>query len=102
MTKLKIGTNVKNYEDVKNLIIGLINRLSEFDISLLVRLTNNYIQGSSLKITTNELMFMTDNVLDLLQKNNYVSCSNGTYKSRNFLKNIDEYYKLREHASIIL
>lgn len=101
MTRLRIGAEIKNYGDVTKLIIDLINRSDTFSSDFIVKLTNNYIQGSDVEISEKDINRMVHNVLDLMQRNGYLTYSKDVYtvKSTNF--SIEEYYKHCQAGLII-
>ena len=102
MARIKIGAQIKNYGDVTNLIIDLINRSNDFSPYFIIKLTKNYIEGYSLKVGENDINRLVFQVLEFMQNKEYVTYSNGTYKliSKDFT--LDEFYKLYRIDSIML
>ena len=68
----------------------------------IIKLTTNYIEGSSLKVGENDINRLVFQVLEFMQNKEYVTYSNGTYKliSKDFT--LDEFYKLYRIDSIML
>ena len=99
MEKLKIGANIKTHEDIRNLIVGLINRSNEFELDFILRLTIKYMQGSSVEISERKIKTMINEILDLFQKENIVTCNNGIYKTTPVHITIVEYQLTKNNTS---
>ena len=102
MERLKNGANIKNYGEITELIINLINDSNEFSANLIINLTNNYIQGCTLKISEKDVTRMVHNVLDLMHKNGYLDCSKEVYKTKSSGYTLNEYYKHCQDGAILL
>lgn len=95
MERLKIGDNIKNTDDVRNLIIQLINRTDNFELSFIARLTENYTQDSSVEITKKEIYLLVDNILDLMQQYNYIKFENNKYTKLDGEFSLKKYYEIK-------
>lgn len=86
MCRIKYGKSICNNEDVKNLIAGVILRQrDEYDKDNIVNTVCQYLQGSTIDITRNNVKSLVDNSLDVFQRNDEVICSNGRYRTRGIL-----------------
>lgn len=83
MCKVRTGTQVQSYEDIRNIITGLIlrqeNMFREEDI---LRMVKYYSDGSSVEISQRKLTELIQESLDLFCRYDLVSCRNGYYSAR--------------------
>lgn len=102
MAKLKIGADIKNYGDVRNLIIELINHSNEFEQDFIIKLTSNYLKGSELKISKKEIYLIVDEILDLMQRKNVIVFNNGIYSTTSISYTLKDYYNQKLENSLVL
>lgn len=102
MARLKVGAEIKTYEDVTNLIIELINRSSEFKADFIIKLTKNYIQRSSIEITEKDISHKVYNILDLMQSQGYLTFSQDIYIVKSTKYTLDDYQNYNQKCSMIL
>jgi len=82
MAYLKTNENIKTYQDVNNLITGIIFRIpNKYRVAKVVELAEKYLQGSELKVSHLRLTKMVEDQLDLFQREDLVTCNNGVYES---------------------
>ena len=79
MKRLKIGEALKTKEDVKDLIINLIERTNEFPAIFIKDLTKKYAFGSPLKLQGKEIDEMVDLVLYDMQMDGSLICNGGMF-----------------------
>lgn len=80
MCRVKSGALVKNYQDVQNLVIGILNRQQKYyQVENIVYLVQKHLKGSSVKIQEDQLKQIICNNLDMLYIRNRVRCKNGCY-----------------------
>lgn len=80
MCKVSSGASIKNWQDVQNLVIGIILRQQEeYCIENILDLVQYYMVGSPINAKENELYGVILNNLDLLYIRNKVKCKNGYY-----------------------
>lgn len=80
MCKVKSGALVENYQDVQNLVIGILNRQEKYyHIENIIYLVQKYLKGSSVEIQEEQLKQIISNNLDMLYIRNRVKCKNGCY-----------------------
>ena len=101
MSRIKIGAEIKNYLDFKNLIINLINSLKTFDIAVITRLSFNYLENSPLNLDRNQVFVTVDEMLDLAVKYGYISYSNEIYTLDAKLT-IEDYFEFQRKESATL
>lgn len=83
MCKIKSGENVKNEQDLENLITGLILRQeNEFQEKRIYDLLEMYSKGSPLNISMDRKMQLIGNALDIFCRYGDVICRDGIYKTR--------------------
>ena len=69
MCKIKSGENIKNEQDLKNLITGLIFRQDkDFDEERILNLLEMHTMGSPLNVTKDRKMQLIGNALDIFCK----------------------------------
>lgn len=86
---VKTGSEIKNFADIENLVVSLIYRMEEsFSVKQLFDLTKQYLDGCEIAYSNFDIEKIIDTKLDLLQRNNYVVCSNGEYKTTSIQKTV--------------
>lgn len=87
MAKFKIGADIEKIDEVKELIVNLVNSMEEkFTQAFLLKLTKKYVQGSPLKLTDNRVEKLVELTLYDLQMSNKVVCENGIFVRLNIKK----------------
>ncbi len=85
MCKVRKREQIRSYEDIRNIITGLIlrqeNQFKEEDIFDMV---NRYSAGSTVKISERKLTELIQESLDLFCRNDLLSCQNGFYSSKKY------------------
>lgn len=82
MCRIKYGKAISNNEDVRNLITGIILRQKkEYHKDNIVNAVWEYLNGSSISISRNEVNYLVDNSLDVFRRNDEVVCKNGRYRT---------------------
>lgn len=82
MACLKTNENIKTYQDVNNLITGIIFRMPDkYRAGKIVSLVERHMKGSEVKISHYRLTKMVEDMLDLFQREDLVTCNNGVYQS---------------------
>ncbi len=80
MCKVKSGNLIQTKQDVQNLIIGIINRQEKtYNKKKILELTEYYMQGSNVIMSSRDLIKLISTYLDMLYRNNRVCCKNGQY-----------------------
>lgn len=80
MAKVKHGKNVKNKNDVQNVIIGIINRMqNSFDRQQIIDWTNYNLEGSNFYNDFDMIEKMVEGNLSFLYMKGFISCCNGKY-----------------------
>ncbi len=79
MPEIKYGKEIKTKEDLQNLIIGLAFRRESFTLDEMVSLATKYSKGTKIPLSEKELTSAIEDMLDLFQRENLVSCENGQY-----------------------
>ncbi len=79
MPEIKYGREIKTKEDLQNLIIGLAFRRESFTLDDMVGLVTKYSKGTKMSLSEKELTSVVEDMLDLFQRENLVSCENGQY-----------------------
>ena len=79
MKKLKIGAELKTKEDVKDLILNLIDRASEFPAIFIKDLSKKYSIGSPLRLRDEEINQMVDLILYDMQVEGSLICDDGIF-----------------------
>lgn len=83
MCKIKSGENIKNEQDLKNLITGLIFRQDkDFDEERILNLLEMHTMGSPLNVTKDRKMQLIGNALDIFCRYGDVICRGGIYRTR--------------------
>lgn len=101
MQKLKTGAEIQTYGEITNLIIQIINCSKEFREDYVTISTIHHLQGCPLEITKNQIGLMVYDILQLMQKHNFIVISNGVYiKKSNY--SLEDYYAHKHSESIIL
>lgn len=76
--------DVKNEQDLQNLVIGIIFRMDKsFKSDTIVRIVNHYLRRSVFQGDTKLIRQHVNDSLDLLQNRDTVRCRNGSYSVRN-------------------
>lgn len=89
MCQVKIREDIKNHQDVQNLIVGLINRQTEpYDQNSIYQLAEHYLQGSPTEISPSALRKMIDENLSFLYRKTLVDCRCGHYFPRSVFDNM--------------
>ena len=103
MSRIKIGAEIKNQSDLKELILQLINHCDEFDFALILKLTSNYMENSEISISESNLFILIDEIFYYLEKYGYIENKLYNYK-RNPEKTISlhEYSELKRNESLVL
>lgn len=80
MCWVKSGKDIKNQEDLRNLITGVILRQpGNYQKGKIKQIVNSYLRGSSYTLDDRSLSQLIDDGLDVLNRNGIVSCWNGYY-----------------------
>ncbi len=102
MNKFKVGAEITNYGEVMNLIINLINRCDKFNLNLILDLTLNYLEGSSLDFSKKDISRMVYSILETMQKHGYLNCKDDEYITTNKTMTLEDYYNHIHAQSIML
>lgn len=81
MANIKTGKDIKDLQDIKNLVVALILRSNKFRKERIEELAYKYLKGSGVKVTQQQLSKIVENYLDLFQRNSLVRCENGVYQT---------------------
>ncbi|MBO5954757.1 MAG: hypothetical protein J6Q13_02165 [Clostridia bacterium] len=80
--EFKVDLNVSNFADVENLIVTLVFETEKaFTLDDILNLAIKYLESYNIAYSKVKLAKSINEKLDLLQQNDYVSCSNGKYKT---------------------
>lgn len=80
MCKINPGAQIKNQQDVQNLIIAtLFRQEQEYYIDDILNIVQRYMTGSPVKIQKDNLYSIILDNLDILYIRNKVKCKNGCY-----------------------
>lgn len=80
MCKIYSGAMISNWQDVQNLVIGIILRQQqEYCIENILHLVERYMEGSSVIVQEKQLRDIIAKNLNLLYIRNKVRCKNGYY-----------------------
>ena len=97
MAKLKIGANITKREEVKDLVIELVNRMEDkFSQAFLLDLTKKYLQGSPLKLPENSVAKIVELTLFDLYEENKVVCENGIFVKLNTKKSKKNFVEINK------
>lgn len=80
MCNVKYGCDIKNQNDVQNLIIGIINRQQgDYNKSQIYEMVEYNYHGAEYVMSTKALRKMVDDNLSFLYKAGFIDCWNGLY-----------------------
>lgn len=80
MCKINPGSQIKNQQDVQNLVIAtLFRQEQEYYIDDILNIVQQYMTGSPVKIQKDNLYSIILDNLDILYIRNKVKCKNGCY-----------------------
>lgn len=80
MCKINPGSQIKNRQDVQNLVIATLFRQEhEYYIEDILKIVQRYMIGSPVKIQKDNLYSIILDNLDILYIRNKVKCKNGCY-----------------------
>lgn len=80
---IRAGKEIRSNEDVRNLIVSIIFRQnSDFTKQEIFGLAKEYLKGSEVEITDDDILTMIENTLDILGRNSEITCWNGKYKTK--------------------
>ena len=80
---IRVGKEIRSNEDIRNLIVSIILRQnSDFKKQGIFGLAKEYLKGSKVEMTNDDILTMIENVLDVLGKNGEITCWNGKYKTK--------------------
>lgn len=84
MANVIYNEDVKNEQDLQNLVIGIIFRMDKpFKSDTIVRIVNRYLRRSVFQGDTKLIRQHVNDSLDLLQNRDKVRCRNGSYSVKN-------------------
>ena len=85
MCKVKSGAQIKNQQDVQNLIVGIIFRQTgTYQIDDILNIVLYYMKDSPYNISEDDLYYIISDTLDMLYIRNRIKCKNGVYTSSPF------------------
>ncbi len=85
MCKVKSGTQIKNQQDIQNLVIGIIFRqYKPYQLDDVLNIALYYTKKSKYKISEDDLYYIIYDTLDMLCIRNRIKCKNGVYTSLPF------------------
>lgn len=85
MCKVKSGSDLKNEQDIRNLIVGLILRQREqFTAQDIERLTREFSAGAECNISERNTASIIRESLKDLSRYSILQCSNGQYSTNLF------------------
>lgn len=96
MANVKHNEDVKNEQDLQNLVIGIIFRQDKpYKRNTIVRIVNHYLRRSVFQGDTKLIRQHVNDTLDLLLLRDKVRCINGLYYPKNPITKCfpSEYYK---------
>ena len=80
MCKVKSGVQIKNQQDVQNLVIGIIFRQRmPYRIHDILNIVLYYTKNSQYNISEDDLYYTISDTLDMLYDRNRIKCENGIY-----------------------
>ena len=80
MCKINSGAQIKNLQDVQNLVIAILFRQEqEYYIENILEIVQQYMIGSPVRIQRDNLYSIILDNLDILYIRNKVKCKNGCY-----------------------
>ncbi len=80
MCKVKSGSQIKNQQDIQNLIVGIIFRQrAPYQIDDILNIVLYYTKNSQYNISEDDLYYTISDTLDMLCVRNRVKCKNGVY-----------------------
>ena len=88
MNKMKIGAEIKTEQDLKDLVMSLINGTSEFTQAFITKLTTNYSEGSKLIAIKSRINTVVERVIYEMCINGEIECVDGVFYHINKVKSI--------------
>lgn len=86
MCKVKTGASVNNWQDVQNLVIGIIFRqLHGFQRGELVSAVTHYLEGSPMQDNASQVETVIDSMLAMCVGNDWLSRQGNVYSPAKFL-----------------
>jgi hypothetical protein len=80
MCKVKSGVQIKNRQDIQNLVIGIIFRQrATYRIENILDIVSYYTRDSQYEVSEDDLYYIISETLDMLYIRNRVKCKNGVY-----------------------
>lgn len=85
MCNVKSGVQIKNRQDVQNLIIGIIFRqTAPYKIDDIINIVVHCMKNSLYHVSEDDLYYIVSDTLDMLYIRNRIKCKNGVYSSLPF------------------
>ena len=102
LNKFKTGSEIQNYGEITELIINLINCSNEFSENYIIINTLHHLKGCSLEVSKIYIEHMVYDVLDKMQKHNFLTYTNGIFIKKSTSYSLEDYYNHKHAESIIL
>lgn len=102
MAYVKHNEDVKNEQDLQNLIVGIVLRMEQpYKSEKIVELSKFYLKGSQFFDKIELIKSKVDEFLDFCQRRNIIARDNGTCYPRDFITNRfpREYYEARNRTT---
>jgi hypothetical protein len=88
MCKVKSGVQLKNKEDVQNLVIGIIFRQqTKYTMKDICATVQYFLQDTQIEISQKNVVRIVEDNLDLLNRRGKIYCRNGCYTPQNIMYN---------------
>lgn len=80
MCKVKSGTQIKNQQDIQNLVVGIIFRQRvAYRIDDILNIVLYHTKNSQYCVSEEDLYYNISDTLDMLCTRNRIRCKNGVY-----------------------